>query len=320
MAHYSHPDLPDALFDWLMEGDPAIRYATLRDFTDAFEEAVRTARLEITYQGWGADLLEKQDPEGTWAGGLYGPKWISTHYTLMLLRRLGLDPENAQARKAAQLLLDKGFYEKDGGINHFTSMEDSETCVTGMELAMFSYFRLEDPRIHLIANHLLAAPLGDGGWNCNAYKGHTHHSSFHTTTSVLEGLMEYVNQYPDRLQEVQPVMDQGREFLLQHHLFRSDRTGKIVDVRMTRLSFPPRWKHDILKILEIFAQMDAPWDPRCQDAINLLRKKEKDGKWPVQQKHAGRVWFELEPTGKPSRINTLRVLRVLRWWESGMIA
>lgn len=310
-----------SIFDWLMEGDPAIRYQTLRDLTDAHASAAQAEQNRIGTEGWGARLLDLQDKAGTWAQDLYSPKWISTHYTLMLLLRLGLAPDNAQARKGVHILLDQGFDKKnDGGISFFPNMTVSETCVTGMCLSLFSYFGVTDERLSAIVEYLIHIALEDGGWNCRAHLGDTHHSSFHTTICVLEGLQAYTKRFPDQSERLLPTVQKGREFLLQHHLFQSDRTGKTVDVRMTRLSFPPRWKHDIIRTLDYFQESNAPWDPRCQAAINLIRKKEKARKWPLQQKHSGKIWFDLEKVGQPSRMNTLRALRILNWWEGNAIA
>lgn len=74
-------------------------------------------------EGWESCLLAKQDPEGTWAGGLssdgglYSPKWTSTTYTMLLLRDFGLPPTNRQARRACVLLLEHGV-QRHGGINY----------------------------------------------------------------------------------------------------------------------------------------------------------------------------------------------------------
>jgi hypothetical protein len=82
------------------------------------------------------------------------------------------------------------------------------------------------------------------------------------------------------------------------------------------LSFPHRWHYDVLRGLDYFARAGAARDPRLQDAITLLQEKRRgDGRWPVQQKYSGKVFFEMEKIGGPSRWNTLRALRVLRWWE-----
>ncbi len=110
--------------------------------------------------------------------------------------------------------------------------------------------------------------------------------------------------------------EQGLEFLLAHKLFRSHRTGKIVDNRMIRFSFPPRWRYDILRALDYSQENKAPRDSRFEEAIQIVKRKQtKEGPWKLQNRHPGRTFFELEQVGKPSRWNTLRALRILRWWN-----
>ena len=72
--------------EWLLGGDPAIRWQVKRDLLDAPAGDVDAERARVATGGWGKRLLDHQDPSGTWAGGLYGPKWTSTTYTLRLLR------------------------------------------------------------------------------------------------------------------------------------------------------------------------------------------------------------------------------------------
>jgi hypothetical protein len=83
---------------------------------------------------------------------------------MLALRRLGLDPDHQQAHKACKLLLDKGFYH-DGGINYFSSLKHSETCVTGMILSILSYFCFQDERVDELVEHLLKQQMTDGGLN-----------------------------------------------------------------------------------------------------------------------------------------------------------
>jgi len=42
--------------------------------------------------------------------------------------------------------------------------------------------------------------------------------------------------------------------------------------------------------------------------------------WPLQNRYRGKTYFELERLGAPSRWNTLRALRVLKWWEDATTA
>jgi hypothetical protein len=296
-----------------MEGDPSIRWQVERDLLGRAKSAWGRTRRGVAREGWGAALLAEQDEDGGWGGGLYSPKWISTSYTLLLLRRLGLAPSNQAARRGVRRLLDRGEYF-DGAISFGVTQKRPDQCINGLVTGLASYFRVVDDRLHGIVERLLADQLADGGWNCEAWSG-SRHSSFHTTIFALEGLHEYLAVTGAR--EVEQARKRGEEFFLQHRLYRSHRTGEIVHPSFTRFSFPPRWHFDALRGLEHFACVLADRDERLRDAIDLLRKKQlRDGTWPVQNRHAGRTYFEMEQVGKPSRWNTLRALRVLRWWEA----
>jgi len=180
--------LTDEVLAWLLAGDPAIRWQVLRDLVGAPPRMVENEQQKVAHEGWGARLLDMQDSEGTWAGGLYSPKWMSTTYTMLLLRDFGLPPLNLQARRACRLLLDQGL-QRDGGINYGWRGR-SETCVTGMVLSILAYFQYDDERVDTIVDHLVDQQMPDGGWNCRRPYGATH-ASVHTTISVLEGLRMY---------------------------------------------------------------------------------------------------------------------------------
>ncbi len=317
----------DEAIQWLLDGDPAIRWQALRDLVGAAERMVERERRKVARDGWGARLLARQDPEGTWAGGLssdgglYSPKWTSTTYTMLLLRDFGLPANNQQARKACTLLLDGGL-QRDGGINYGVWAKwtgRSETCVTGMVLSILSYFEYDDDRLDTIADHLLEQQMADGGWNCQRPYGATH-ASLHTTISVLEGLRLYELHRGRQVRAVRAAQRRGREFLLVHRLFRSHRTGEIIKPAFTRFSFPPRWHYDILRALDYFQAVNAPCDRRLAEAIDIVRSSQReDGCWSLQHSYKGKTYFELERLGAPSRWNTLRALRVLKWWDRGRV-
>lgn len=298
----------DGVIDWLLAGDAAIRFQTLRDLAGASERVWKREQRCIATTGWGARLLALQDPDGRWGRGIYNPKWTSTTYTLVLLRDLGLAPGNAPAVRACRLLLDEGFWN-DGGINFYPSWaKRSETCITAMTLAVSRWFGLDDPRITALAEHLLAAQMPDGGWNCRATPGYggATHGSFHTTILALEGLLGSPAAAEARAR--------GEEFLLLHRLFRSHRTGAVAKADFTRFHFPPRWRYDALRALDYFRAADVMRDPRLQDALDLVHaRRQSDGRWPLAKGYPGKVFFELEKLGEASRWNTLRALRVLRW-------
>src|SRR5258706_5262591 len=289
----------DGVIEWLLEGDPAIRWQVLRDLVGAADGAVERERRKVGREGWGARLLARQDPEGTWAGGkssdggLYSPKWTSTSYTMLLLRDFGLPSASKQARKACKLLLDGGL-QRDGGINYGVWARwtrRSETCVTGMVLSILCYFEYDDSRLETVAGHLLEQQMADGGWNCRRADGATH-SSVHTTISVLEGLRLYELYCGREPKALRVAQVRGREFLLTHRLFRSHRTGEIMKAEFTRFSFPPRWHYDILRALDYFRGVDAAYDSRLNDAIEIVRAgKRGDGRWLLQNRYRGKTFL-----------------------------
>jgi len=301
------------VIEWLLDGDPAIRWQVFRDLANAPAPIVEEERRRVSSEGWGARLLASQDKDGRWAGlssngGLYSPKWISTTYTMLLLRDFGLHP-GQQTQSACSLLLDRGIH-RDGGIN-YGWRGGSETCVTGIVTSILCHFEYQDDRLDELASHLLGQQMLDGGWNCRRAFGATH-SSVHTTINVLEGLRFYESYRGRNVRKLQNAQRRGREFLLAHRLFRSHRTGAVIKRAFTMFSFPPRWYYDILRALDYFQAVSAPRDPRLQDAIDSRRR---DGTWLLQNVHKGKTYFELEPAGQPSRWNTLRALRVLKWWD-----
>ncbi len=298
--------------DWLLEGDPAIVYQTRRHLLQASQSELRKAQRAIARVGWGHRLLQKQGPDGHWGRGAYQPKWICTHYTLLDLKTLGIQAENAACRKAVELLL-ANKVGRDGGINYARTVPYSDVCINGMLLNIASYFLPRAERLHPIVDYLLARQFPDGGWNCLYYQGATH-GSFHTTIGVLEGLAECCQAGEGyRRRDTQQAISDGLEFLLVHKLCRSHTTGKLVDPRMLCLSFPSRWRYDILRGLELFCSLRASYDERMSDALAVLKQKRRgDGRWPLQLKHPGQTHLEMEKVGRDSRWNTLRATRVLR--------
>jgi len=302
------------VIEWLLDGDPSIRWQVLRDLEGAAEPVWRAEQDRVSTEGWGARLLEHQDEHGRWTSRLYGKKWISTTYTMVLLRRMGLPRSDLRAIKACQLFLDEAF-GADGGINTSANHPRSEACITSMVLAVLYWFEVDDPRRQRVLEHLLGKQLPDGGWNCDISSGH---GSFHTTDSALEALRECAVVRVPNNDQVEAAETRGREFMLTHRLFRSHKTGEVVNPQFLRLSFPPHWHHDVLRTLDYFHAARALDDARLEDAIDVLEKKRReDGKWPLQQRWPGETWFEMETVGEPSRWNTLRATRVLEAWRAG---
>jgi hypothetical protein len=298
------------ILSWLLEGDVAIQYQVHRDLLASEKPDLRD---RIASEGWGARFLSFRKGEGHWGRAFYQPKWISSHYTLLDLKNLGIPPGHPDIIESVLIIL-RDHKGPDGGIDPSVTIKQSDVCINGMFLNYASYFKVEGKALQSIVDNTIEQHMPDGGFNCRANRQGAVHSSLHSTISVLEGIQEYgANNYAYRMAEFEQIAVEAREFILQHHLFRSDRTGEIIDKRMLMLSYPSRWRYDILRALDYFQCTGVDYDPRMQPALDVLwKKRRKDNRWPVQARHPGQSHFEMEKTGGPSRWNTLRSLRVLK--------
>jgi hypothetical protein len=305
--------------DWLLDSDPAIRWQALRDLAGAPADRVAEERARVATEGWGARLLVLQGEDGQWAGGACfpaegwkreeGQPWTSTLPTLQLLLEFGIDPRDERVRRAVAQVRDRCRWEHAG--QPFFEGE-VEPCINGRVVALGAYFSVD---VSGVVARLLGEQLEDGGWNCEAENGSVR-SSFATTINVLEGLREHERATGGSAKSV-AARKRGEEYLLERRLFRRKSTGEVVRPAWLQFSFPVRWHYDVLRALDYFRAVGEKPDARIAEAIELLRSKQQpDGTWLLDNTHRGKIHFELEDgDGRPSRWNTLRALRVLRWFE-----
>lgn len=294
--------------NWLLDADPAIRWQVHRDLIGSGRTVVEAERNRVATEGWGARLLDLQGEDGNWGGGPYSPKWISTTYTLLLLRHLGVDPHDPAVRSSIDRVHD---HVVMGGRSRPFFSYSTEMCITGMALALGSYF-LDDATTIQQPEYILENQREDGGWNCQTTSTR---SSFNTTISVLEGLLEYENAIGGD-KTMADARSRAHEYLMDRRLMYSLRTGELINKRWQLMSFPPRWFYDVLRALDYLRDAGAEPDPRCEEAVDVIRsKRSNDGTGPLQNRHPGKTHFEMEAgSGKPSRWNTLRAIRVLGWY------
>jgi hypothetical protein len=309
------------VLDWLLDSDPAIRWQVLRDLVPAPADVVSAERARVANEGWGARLLALQGEDGQWAGGacfpakgwrrgaISGQPWTSTLPTLQLLHDFGIDPRADRVRRAVAQVRDHCRWEHAG--QPFFAGE-VEPCINGRTVTLGTYFEQD---VKGVVARLLAEQLEDGGWNCEAENGSVR-SSFATTINVLEGLLAHERATGGSAESI-AARRRGEEYLLERKLIRRKSTGEIVNPAWLQFSFPTRWRYDVLRALEYFRSVGEVPDSRMDEAIDLLRsRREPDGTWLLENTHPGEVHFTLEDgDNRPSRWNTLRALRVLRWFE-----
>ena len=298
------------LIRWLLDSDPSIRWQVMRDLTHEPAEVVAAERSRVAREGWGAQLLSIQGPDGNWSGEFFPAKWASTFYALLLLRDMGLDPASESAHKAVDRVRHQVTWGGEWGHPPFFEGE-VEPCINGRVLALGAYFGGASDRL---VDRLLGEQLVDGGWNCDAPP--SRRASFHTTICVLEGLLAYekaVGASPT----VTSARQRAHEYLLERHLFRRLSTGAVINRDWLRFSYPPTWHYDVLRGLDYLRSAGVAPDERVVEAVELVAKKQhQNGRWPLQNPHLDQVRFIMEgPVGTASRWNTLRALRVLDWYS-----
>ena len=155
----SSPENTD-LINWLLEGDISLQYQTKRDLLGYDDLKLRQ---RICSEGWGKAFLSRQKADGHWGIRFYQPKWTSTHYTLLDLRSLNIDPSIPRIESILTKILEeeKG---KDGGICPIGSVQLSDVCINGMFLNYACYFRVPEKSLHSVVDFLLTQHMNEGWW------------------------------------------------------------------------------------------------------------------------------------------------------------
>lgn len=315
-----------AVVEWVADFDPSLQWQVARDVLGAPEAEWGPIRALVETEGIGARLLSLQDADGQWSGGSFMPSgftsrrfqeegqpWTTTTWALTQLRELGLDPTSARARETVQLIGENSRWDNDG--QPYWSGEVEE-CINGRIVADGAYFGVDVAPIVL---RLVEETLADGGWNCERCNGSSR-SSFATTINVLEGLLEF-ERTTGGTTPSHDARKRGEEYLLARRLFRRASTGEPADEQFLTLTYPTRWRYDVLRGLDYFraaGRLDgtAP-DARLAEAIEVVRsKRDETGRWQLDWMPRGATLFDLDDgPGQASRWITLRALRVLRWWD-----
>ncbi len=305
--------------DWLLDSDPAIRWQAIRDLTDTSAEAITRERARVSQEGLGAEILARQEADGSWRRD-NAPVWLTTLFTMQLLRATGIDPAHPTVETAVARLAEGLRWNNQGGCWELRAPEtggntffqgEVEPCINGGALASGAYFGRP---AESLAHRLIGEQLDDGGWNCEAPE--STRSSFHTTICVLEGLLEF-ERAAGSAPEILSSRRRGEEYLLQRALFRRLSTGELANTEFLAFAFPPRYHYDILRALDYFRAAGLAADARTGDAVRVLKsKRQADGRWLLDARYDEGIAVEChENVAEPSRWNTLRALRVIKWYE-----
>ncbi len=299
----------EPVVEWLLEGDPAIRWQVMRDLLHRPEREWEDVRRKIPREGWGAQFVAAQEPGGTWPKG----RWTDTVWTLLVLMDLGFPSDFEPVRRAALSFMERNL-TRERAVDERWLLNSMDLCHLGFWLRIGATFGFDEDRLASMAQVVMGAQMPDGGWNCRTRTDpKTRHGSFHTTFNVLEGLRAVASEAVVDFATFRASEAGALEFMLRHQMYRSDRTGEIVNERFIHLTFPSHWHYTVLRGLDYVRASSEIGDARLDDPLGLIESRRKpNGRWPVEKRIPGDTLFEMERMGGDSRWNTLRALRVLK--------
>jgi hypothetical protein len=320
--HEAIVKINDSVINWLLEdNEPSIEFLTLTRLLDEPENSAqaRKAKAKIAKSNRVMTLFSGQQSDG---GFGYHPytKWLGAHWRLVSLVELALPDGDKRALRAANTVLDwlHGPAHKKSIrlINDLTRRCASQE---GNALAVCCRLGIaHDPRVRYLAESLISWQWPDGGWNCDKDKS-ANHSSFHESVIPMWGLTEY-HRATGEMKSLKAAK-RTAEFLLRHNLFKSEKTGKVVNPKWLKIHWPHYWHYDILQGLHVLSILPkALSDSRAREALDFIEQKQMpDGRWKADGyywKPSNTKGLYMDPAdwwrGKPNKMLTLNALRVLK--------
>jgi uncharacterized protein YwbE len=295
-----------SILDWLLTGDKCVKYLTEKHLLGFDYEELRS---ELVTDGIIKEYLSKQDQDtGMWGNGVYSPKYISTHYTMLDLYNFEIDPMNEQYQRGANILLHSDMFVRYAR----KDLEYRDMCVGGMIGSMLTYGRVKHKNIDLFVDYVIKQTQKDGGWNCS--DKYSEVSSIHTTLTILIFLKDYIKYgYSYRLDELKALIPRAQEYILNRELLYRLDNHELILKKIKSMPFPSKYQYDVLKSLEYFVLSGHPYDERMNDAIEyIISKQNKRGHWPITGNYTGLKHMEVEENNRDSRFNTFRILRILK--------
>ena len=109
----------------------------------------------------------------------------------------------------------------------------------------------------------------------------------------------------------------AHDYLLERRMFKRLSTGEVINQTWTQFTFPTAWHYDVLRGLDYLRSAGVEPDDRVDEAVGVVEARpHQNGRWPMNHLHTDRLNFQVEPEiGSASRWNTLRAMRVLRWYR-----
>jgi hypothetical protein len=263
---------------WLLESQtPSIRYLTLKRIMGLAEDnpKVAAARDQIASSPPVSRILAAQDPDGFWANAnhIYSPKYRSSHWTMLQLIELGLNPENASLQKGADFMLTKILGDQP---YYLRLQERGFGCFWGDWLRYELYCgKGEDPFTNRVVDFICNDMIN--GSKCR------YNSELPCAWAVVRELYGLALIPEDlRNEKVQAAIQSGIRFLLEDYnlLEANYPADQKRHPLWDKLSFPIFYHADRLFVLRVLKDLNALDHPGTQTTLDwLLEKQTQSGIW-----------------------------------------
>jgi hypothetical protein len=314
---------------WLLEPDetnPGVRYFALRDLLDRPEDdpELIAAQAAVMRTGPVPIILKAQEPEGYWVkpGPGYSPKYRSTLWSVLFLAQFGVDGQDERICRAVDYVFNHAQAES-GAFAYNGTPSTTIHCMWGKLVRAFldlDYWG--DERLARAIDALARSITGDGyeawyrksglmapGFVCSYNYGLP---CGWGAVQALWGLNHVPRE--GRTPAVKAAIDASTNFLFSYDVARADYPyQERINSSWFKFGYPLGYVTDVLLNLEALAETGYGSDPRLNEAIDLVfSKQDNQGCWKMEYSYNGKMWYDIEEKGKPSKWVTLRALRVLK--------
>jgi hypothetical protein len=296
--------------DWLLAAQtPSIRYLTRRKLLHESGDAAAADRAAIMTTGPVPAILARQTAVGSWENehSYYTPKYISTHWSLMLLTELAVDPADERFQRGVEYMLRTTHNQMQALLQN---AGQGFSCFWGNLLRYALHAgRTDDPRVPAIVCYAVHDLTTDF---CRC-QHNDHYDCAWGVVRTLWGLAAL----PDRPPAVQAAIDRALPFLLgTFNLVKADYpvpdNGKINPLWF-KLNFPLFYQADILFTLRVLAELKALNHPGAAAALDWLEaRRAKNCRWRGRSPYRQRTWRELGDSEETNRWVSLQAALVLR--------
>jgi len=316
----------DPVLSWLLEpSQPSIRFLTLTQLLGrrTSDPEVRSARAEIPRDPWVREILSRRNPAGWWGRdrNRLEPRFNGTNWNLLALADLGIRHDVPEIGDSCEYWMANSPLQ-GGGVGGLGQGKGHHCYAGNMARALIQFGYGDDPRVRRTMELLVRTAHPKGGWTCRWNKDSPAPSR---TLDAWEGLGAFA-AYPRAkwTRSMEECVERGAEYFLERELhIQGDRYEP-----WYRFHWPTHYYYDLLVGLECLTALGYGKDPRLGFALDLLRKKRRpDGRWNLDAVQTdpdaeGAQWFARHPekrpvplsfesANKPSKMITLRALRVL---------